>query len=108
MELTEHLKACLNRCGYSYITGKIWTTDAIYRETLSAIAERKEAGCIAVDMEYSALLAVAQYRNIPFIQFFYGADSLDNGVWEPRDLTDYGLKNAEKYLALALECGLSL
>lgn len=59
-------------------------------------------------MEYSALLAVAKYRNVPFVQFFYGADSLDNEVWEPRDLTDYGLSSAEKYLALALECGLTL
>lgn len=107
-ELTELLKKCLNNCGYSYVTGKIWTTDAIYRETLSIINDRKKAGCIAVDMEYSALLAVAKYRNVPFIQFFYGADSLDNEVWEPRDLTDYGLSNAEKYLALALECGLTL
>lgn len=107
-EMAELLKTCLERCGYSYTTGKIWTTDAIYRETSRCIEERKEAGCIAVDMEYSALLAVAKYRKVPFIQFFYGADNLDSTEWEPRDLTDYGLSNAEKYLALALECGLAL
>ena len=58
---------------------------------------RKEAGCIAVDMEYSALLAAAKYRHIPFVQFFYSADSLDHGEWEQRDLTDYGVDSAEKY-----------
>lgn len=105
---TELLKECLKRCGYPFITGKIWTTDGIYRETLEMIKERKEAGCIAVDMEYSALLAAAKYRHIRFIQFFYSADSLDNEEWEQRDLTDYGLNNAEKYITLALECGLAL
>ena len=59
-------------------------------------------------MEYSALLAAAAYRNVPFIQFFYGADSLACGKWQPRDLTDYGLSNSEKYMALALECGLAM
>ncbi len=108
IELTTLLKECLENCGYSYTTGKIWTTDAIYRETRKAVKERKKSGCIAVDMEYTALLAVAKFRNVPFVQFFYGADSLDHEEWEPRDLTDYGLSNAEKYFALALECGLAL
>lgn len=102
------LQSCMDRCGYPYTSGKIWTTDAIYRETAPQIAERKKEGCIAVDMEYSALLAVSRYRKVALAQFFYGADSLDGGVWEPRDLTDYGLSGADKYMALALECGLAL
>lgn len=77
-------------------------------QTLPAIKERKNSGCIAVDMEYSALLAAANYRNVPLIQFFYGGDSLDNDTWNPRDLTDYGLSKAEKYFTLALECGLAI
>lgn len=58
-------------------------------------------------MEYSALLSAANFRNVSFAQFFYGADCLDYGVWAPRDLTDYGLNHAEKYMALALACGLA-
>lgn len=107
-EITQLLKECLERCGCPYTTGKIWTTDGIYRETLNTITERKEAGCIAVDMEYSALLAAAKYRRVPFVQFFYSADSLDHGKWEQRDLTNYGVDRAEKYVMLALECGLAL
>ena len=94
----------LDKCGYSYITGKTWTTDAIYRETESVIAERKEAGCLCVEMECAAALAVTKFRGIPFAQFLYGADNLDSLEWEPRDLIEYGLSNAEKYLALAFEC----
>ena len=97
----------LKRTNIPYIVGKVWTTDAIYRETREAIAERKKQGCIAVEMECSASLAVAKFRNIPIIQFFYGADNLDSDKWEIRDLTDYGLSLSDKYMAIALECGIA-
>lgn len=54
------------------------------------------------------MLAVSKYRHIPFIQFLYGADSLGSDTWEIRDLALHGLTNAEKYMALAFECGLAL
>ena len=99
---------CLENCGYPYIKGKTWTTDAIYRETESVIAERKKARCICVEMECAAALAVTQFREIPFAQFLYSADNLDSPKWEPRDLTEYGLSNAEKYMVLAFECAINL
>lgn len=34
-----------------YVSGKVWTTDAFYRETRSNMEKRKADGCIAVDME---------------------------------------------------------
>ena len=108
VNMISKVTKCLDRCGYPYIKGKTWTTDAIYRETASVIAERKKAGCLCVEMECAAALAVTQFRDIPFAQFLYGADNLDSSEWEPRDLTEYGLSNAEKYLALAFECVIAL
>lgn len=90
-----------------YVVGKIWTTDAIYRETPEAIEERKKQGCIAVEMECSTSLAVAKFRSVPIMQFFYGADNLDSDRWEIRDLMDYGLSLSDKYMAIALECGIA-
>ena len=104
----NRLTNCLEKCGFTYVKGKTWTTDAIYRETASLIEERKEAGCLCVEMECAAALAVTQFRGIPFAQFLFGADNLDNSKWEPRDLTEYGLSNAEKYMALAFECAIHL
>lgn len=98
-------RQCLEKHDIPYVVGKIWTTDAIYRETRKVIEERKAQGCIAVEMECSASLAVARFRNIPVIQFFYGADNLDSDRWEPKDLTDYGKKYGNKYMTIALECG---
>ena len=97
----------LKRHNIPYAVGKIWTTDAIYRETKEAIEDRKKQGCIAVEMECSASLAVAKFRNIPLIQFFYGADNLDSEQWEIRDLMDYGLSLSDKYMTIALECGVA-
>lgn len=102
------LEQVLKHCGYSYVKGKTWTSDAIYRETLPVIQERRQEGCIAVEMECASILAVSQYRDIPFIQFLYGADNLSSDTWEIRDLGLYGLSNAEKYMVLAFECGLAL
>ena len=94
--------------GYPYIKGKTWTSDAIYRETLPLIQERRQEGCLVVEMECASMLAVAKYRHIPFIQFLYGADNLSSDTWEIRDLCLYGLSNAEKFMVLAFECGLAL
>ena len=107
-EQVKVLKNVLERCGYPYVEGKTWTSDAIYRETLPLIRERKQEGCIAVEMECASMLAAAKYRHIPFIQFLYGADNLSSDIWDIRDLASYGLTNAEKYMVLAFECALAL
>ena len=54
------LESVLSNCGYPYIKGKTWTSDAIYRETLPLIQECKQEGCIAVEMECASMLSVAK------------------------------------------------
>lgn len=102
------LEDVLTNCGYSYVKGKTWTSDGIYRETIPTIQERRQEGCLVVEMECASMLAVSKYRQIPFIQFLYGADNLNSDTWEIRDLALYGLTNAEKYMVLAFECGLAM
>ena len=104
----QTLETVLTACGCPYVKGKTWTSDAIYRETLPIIEERRQEGCLAVEMECASMLAVSKYREVPFAQFLYGADSLSSDTWEIRDLTLYGLTDAEKYMVLAFECGLTL
>ncbi len=79
----------LNSREVPYLVGKTWTTDAPYRETLNKIARRKEEGCLTVEMESAALMAVAQFRNVTFGQALYGGDDLsgiewDNRAWQSR------------------------
>ncbi len=69
--------------GFTTVEGKIWTTDAVYRETLNKIKLMKERSCIGVDMELSALLALAEYRSVKFTEFLIGEDSVDGEAREP-------------------------
>lgn len=107
-DMVRVLERVLRDCGYPYVKGKTWTSDAIYRETVPVIQERKEEGCLTVEMECASMLAASKYRRIPFIQFLYGADLLGSDAWDMRDLASYGLSNAEKYMVLAFECGIAM
>jgi uridine phosphorylase len=67
-----------------YRVGKTWTTDAPYRETAQKIARRKEEGCLTVEMESAALIAVAQFRDVLLGQALYGGDDLSGIEWDNR------------------------
>lgn len=95
--------AILQEHGYTYTEGKVWTTDAVYRETHGKMASRKNMGCVCVDMECAAMSAAAKFREKDFFQFFYAADNLD-GEWDMRSLQcDNRLSEKERIFLLALE-----
>ena len=68
----------------AYIKGKTWTTDAFYRETKDKIALRVSEGCICVEMEASAFMAVAQFRKVTLGQILYGGDDVSGDEWDSR------------------------
>ena len=68
-----------------FIKCKTWTTDAFYRETVKKYELRKSEGCVAVEMECSAFIAVAKYNDVIFGQILYGGDCLDGDEWDKRD-----------------------
>ena len=99
----------LNEHNYSYISGKVWTTDAPYRETRNKVLKRKEEGCICVDMECSAIAALAKFRNKEIFQFFYAADNLDSAKWDQRSLgNSEKLSDKEKIGLLAIKLAIEI
>ena len=97
----------LDKTNIPYTVGKTWTTDAPYRETKNKVMKRKKEKCICVDMECSAIAALAKFRNKEIFQFFYATDNLDSKKWEVRSLKDNdGLNIKEKIVDLAFEIGL--
>jgi uridine phosphorylase len=64
--------------------GKTWTTDGVYRETRSRVDRRRAEGCVTVEMEASALIAVARFRDIKFAQVVYAGDTLAGEVYHSR------------------------
>ncbi len=99
----------LKEHNYSYIVGKTWTTDAPYRETRKKVADRKAQGCVCVEMECSALAALAKFRNKGIFQFFYAADNLDSAKWDQRSLgNDDKLSDKEKIGLLAIKLAIGI
>lgn len=78
------MEQTLTSLGYPYVIGKTWTTDAPYRETPAMIQSRVAEGCLTVDMEAAAFIAVAQYRNVPLGQLLYSGDDLSGEQWDNR------------------------
>jgi len=99
----DKLAELFDELGVGYIKGKTWTTDAMYRETIGNRDKRVAEGCVAVDMECSALQAVCDFRGLELYQFFYGADSLSGAKWDARILGNFEVSKRMKFFHLALE-----
>ena len=104
--VVEKLEKVLQKHHVQYETGITWTTDAIYRETKGKIAQMKEEGCIAVEMECAALLAVAKFRDILLGQYVTASDDISGDEWDRT--IDHSLSVQEKLFWLSVESCLSL
>lgn len=89
-EAVRLVEALLNERGVPCLLGKTWTTDGPYRETPARVSRRREEGCLVVEMEAAAFLAVAQFRQVPLVSLLYAGDSLAGEEWDQRswDLHD--------------------
>ena len=87
--------------GVPYTTGLTWTTDAPFRETAGRVNARREEGCLTVEMETAAFLAVARFRKVRFAQYLYAGDDLSGTTWDHRGWTTAGVR--PEILRLALE-----
>jgi uridine phosphorylase len=84
-KVLKQLKTTLLDMRVDYIVGKTWTTDAFYRETRDKKNMRLYEGCITVDMEFTALCAVSEFRKVKFAQILYCGDDLSRDVWDGRE-----------------------
>jgi len=97
----KKIEHAMNQLHVPYKECITWTTDGFYRETPEKISYRKEEGCQVVEMECSALAAVAEFRNIEFGQILFTADTLANlDVYDERN---WGSDSFEKALLLCLD-----
>ncbi|MCX4313010.1 MAG: nucleoside phosphorylase [Clostridia bacterium] len=91
----------LAECGVNTVTGGTWTTDGFYRETKSRAETMRKNGCVAVDMECSALQIAADFRGKQFYTFFITADSLAGEEWEPNDILELKVTDSTTVAATA-------
>lgn len=81
--MTTLLEAEAARRGLRAGQGRLWTTDAPYRETAGKIAAFQAAGVQAVDMEMAALLSVAAYRGCEVAALLVVSDECYHPAWRP-------------------------
>ncbi len=81
-ELSLVLEESLRKRGQSCTMGKIWTTDAPYRETKSKVKSYQDQGVLAVEMEMSALMTVASYRGVKLTGLLVVSDELFSLKWK--------------------------
>ena len=96
-----------------FVTGKTWTTDAYFRETKEKVELRKKQGCITVEMEFTACMAVAKHKDLKYGQILYAGDSLAGDVWDSRGWQGEKLKAITdngriKVLELLLEVSIKI
>ena len=100
----DEFKRVLSECGYPFVEGVTWTTDAFYRETRAKIERRRQMGALCVEMECAAIQAMCDFRGVEFFQFFYAGDNLDHSSWDPRSLSGSArLDDKAKIALLAFE-----
>ncbi len=82
----------------------MWTTDAVYRESRRMFQQLAEKyNVCGVDMEYSALCAVAAFREIDFAGLFLVSDELWQKDWRPGFADKSFKKKSRKMIELLIE-----
>jgi uridine phosphorylase len=85
--LAEALDNAAQKAGVSTRTGPQWTTDAPYRELRDKVRTFREAGILGVDMETSAMYALARFRGVRVCNLLVISDVLGS-EWQPGFGTD--------------------
>ena len=88
--------------------GKVWTTDALFRETGSKVKRYSARGLIAVEMEMSALFTIAAYRNVRLGGLMVVADELARLKWKPGFLNPLFWSTSQKAARVVIEACLDL
>jgi purine-nucleoside phosphorylase len=87
-------KKVLDKLDLTYHIGASWTIDTPYRETVEELKRYQKENVLCVEMEASALYAVAEYRKVDLICIFTISDSLAELIWSPHfhKMDEYLLK----------------
>lgn len=81
--LVHQVGSALQHQGARFHDGAVWTTDAIYRETVEKVKHYQSKGALAVEMELSAIFTVAGFREIAAAGILVVSDELSDYQWRP-------------------------
>lgn len=102
-QLTTHLQKTLRQHELPFTTAPTWTIDAPYRETKQEIVRYKKLGIKTVEMEASALFAVAKLRKAKIASVFVVSDVLGE-KWNPQFHSTTYKKTLNRIVDVAIDC----
>ena len=73
----DRMEALFRALSLPYVKGRVWTTDAFYRETKDLVRARQAEGCLAVEMELAGVQAVCDFHGFALFAFLVTGDVLD-------------------------------
>ena len=83
----DRLAAIFDELGLPYVKGRVWTTDAMLRETKGLLAARRSEGCIAVEMEAAGVQAVCDFYGFELWDFLAAGDVLSENEYRVEGLS---------------------
>ena len=89
--ITKIAEAAMAPMGNKVHVGKVWTTDAILRETRDHVNKAISQDAIGVDMVSSAFLTIAQIYKIPAVSILAVSDNIMTG--------EMGFMNPDYYMS---------
>ena len=87
--------------GLPFVKGRVWSTDAFYRETRNQVLARQQEGCLAVDMELAGVQAVCDFHGFELYDFLVTGDVLDQPEYDVANL--HGANHDLDKIQIALE-----
>ena len=94
------LATIFKKMGVPHVLGRVWTTDSMIRETVDLVAQRKEEGCIAVEMELAGVQAVCDFYGLELYEFLEAGDVLEEGGYEVEGLVGANYNLGKLYIGL--------
>ena len=101
-ELTRQVEQTLKKKKTPHKIGTVWTTDAPYRETRTKLLRFRQKGAVGVNMETSALFAVAKFRRIEIASLQVVSDLVLERGWKPSFHENIVAKQSELASNIAL------
>lgn len=99
----SHIEKAFRDNDMKVYSGCVWSTDAVYREDRRMFQElNSRDGVVAVDMEFSALCAVACFRTIEFAAVLIVSDELWGKTWRPGFSSNVFIETKGKALDIVL------
>jgi uridine phosphorylase len=97
------LQQQLQLAGLPFQPGRVWTTDAIYRETRTKVLTYGSQGMVAVEMEMSALFTVARFRGVALAGLLVVSDELFTLTWRHGLRDEHFRRRRQQALGAALD-----